>query len=89
MLINDKKYCARVRALAKRQRESNRRILRAERDLRDAKRDDLKISADVRRLADDYGLELYAAANEACEFDRDAYELAWQDVDAEAERLED
>lgn len=87
MIIDNEEYRARVVSIAKRSRDSTQRVLRCKRDLDDAIKEDSRISADVDKLATDYNIELFAAAHEADEYDADARELVWRDVDAEAEKL--
>lgn len=86
-MLDNSDYQKRVATLAKRSRESTQKILSCKRDLNQALKDDARINADVVKLATDYNIEIFAAAHAAGEYDADAAELVWRDVDAETDKL--
>lgn len=81
-LINDQTYVNRVRLVAARVRENNQKILTTTRALAIAINKDVKIDAKIHRIADEYAVELEAAAAAHGEYGADARLLVWDDVDA-------
>lgn len=81
MIGINSEYARRVRAIAKRVKVNNQAVLNDAISEREAFQEDSLIAAEVRRIADKFGVELEAAAAVTGELET-AYNIVWADVDA-------
>lgn len=81
MLIKDPEYKRLVLQVCTEIRHNNQNVLKTERDLENAEKNDVKISERISRIADRFAVELEAAASALDLFDANARMLVWFDVE--------